>query len=162
MNGTRPPKSCHAGRFCLQWANLRLDAASFAVPTFALTKHSDFFSFLIARSQIALEESISRNARKYLISDTDAISTCIWSQWLTGECSEELTEIAAKNKYNLYLLCAPDLPWQEEQHRYLPNDRSNFFEYCKNELNKRAIKYHVIQGQGSSRFELASTLINAL
>ena len=62
-------------------------------------------------AQIALEDTLARDANRALICDTDPLLTCVWSEVMFGEAPAWLREAARARRYALTLLCDVDLPW---------------------------------------------------
>lgn len=110
---------------------------------------------IFARGQAAAEDALARQANRLLICDTDAIITSIWSDWLYGKCDQSILDLAEKRQYDLYLLTDVDVPWVQDPQRYLPEKRKEFFDKCKNELEKRGREYVVVRGDWKQRFEIA-------
>lgn len=109
----------------------------------------------IAKGQIALEDGLAAHATKFLFCDTDPLTTTIWSRWLFGNCTEEVSHLAQCRHYNLYLLTAPDLDWQPDTVRYFPNKSQAFFEDCEHTLKAYGRQYHVIEGSETQRLKNA-------
>lgn len=109
---------------------------------------------MIVRGQIASEEALARNANRVLFTDTDPLATLIWSDVLFGRISE-VVNAAATRAADLYLLCAPDVPWVADAVRYLPDGGRAFFERCERELRARGRNYVVIRGSWEERFAAA-------
>lgn len=109
----------------------------------------------IARGQVASEDALARSANQILFCDTDVLTTTIWSHWLFDQCPPEVEQLATERTYDLYLLTDVDVPWVEDQVRYLPEDRSNFFEKCESTLKRLGRPYVVLRGSWSERFQTA-------
>ena len=97
-----------------------------------------------------------------LFVDTDAIASKIWSNVLFGKESPVIEEFIAKQDFTHYLLLDVDLPWQDDVHRYRPNERKGFFARCKQELECRNKSYSVITGNGEERTQNAVTIVRQL
>lgn len=97
-----------------------------------------------------------------LFVDTDAIASKIWSDELFGKESPVIEEYIAQQNFTHYLLLDVDLPWQDDVHRYRPDNRKDFFARCMRELECREKSYSVISGFGEARTQKAITLIQRL
>lgn len=97
-----------------------------------------------------------------LLIDTDAIASKIWSNELFGKESPIIEDYIALQKFTHYLLMDIDLPWQDDVHRYRPNEREVFFEKCKSELIFRRKDYSIISGTGDYRLQNAIRVIEKL
>ena len=113
----------------------------------------------IARGQLALEEAIAPKANKILFCDTDPLATTIWSKWLFQDCPKEISDLASRKSYDMYLLTDIDLPWEKDQVRYFPNQRKEFLASCREALEQSGRKYHLVCGIGNER---AVSAINAI
>lgn len=116
----------------------------------------------IAKGQMESEDRMLEQADRVLFCDTDLITTTIWSDWLFGECPAWVREEANRRAYDLYLLTGVDVPWVNDIHRYLPEDRQAFLDRCVQELDKRNINYVKIMGSWEQRFESACAAVNAI
>ncbi|MCA9135865.1 MAG: AAA family ATPase [Planctomycetales bacterium] len=116
----------------------------------------------IARGQAASEDALARTANRVLFCDTDLLLTTIWSEWLFGNCPQEVNELAGQRQYDLYLLTDVDVPWVEDQVRYLPNDRRNFFDRCESVLRQNGRRFVVLRGDWDQRFKSAVEAVETL
>lgn len=117
---------------------------------------------IVARGQQALEHVYSRRARRVLFADTDMLTTKIWSDWLFDETDPWIEEALKDQQYDLYLLCAADVPWVEDEVRYLPDDRQNFERACEQELKRHRRRYLKLEGDWEIRFEKAVRAVEKL
>jgi nicotinamide riboside kinase len=81
--------------------------------------------------------------------DTDLITIKIWSEYKYGRCDKWILDQIEKQKTEkrFYLLCKPDIAWQEDKQRENPNDRKELFEIYKQELNDLGHKYFIVKGE---------------
>jgi len=97
-----------------------------------------------------------------MISDTDALLTTVWSRFLYQDCEPQLTDLANTRHCDLYLLTDVDVPWIEDPVRYLPEDRKNFHELCRETLEANDRPYIRISGSWEERFSSAVAAIEDL
>ena len=97
-----------------------------------------------------------------LFIDTDAITSKIWSNELFGKESPVIEDYIARQNFSHYLLLDVDLPWQDDIHRYRPDNRRDFFIRCKQELDSRGKSYSVVTGSGEERKQNAIELVKQL
>ena len=95
----------------------------------------------IAKGQLQTENGLQ-------LLDTDLITLKIWSEYKYGSCDKWiLTQIEKqKSEKRFYLLCKPDIAWQEDKQRENPNDREELFEIYKLELDDLRHKYFIVEG----------------
>jgi len=135
----------------------------------ALSKHFNLpFSRENAREYLDLlnrdynQDDLLKIAKKQLKSgentqllDTDLITIKIWSKYKYGNCDKWILEEIEKQKTEnrFYLLCSPDIPWQEDFQRENPNDRDELFAIYKKELERLGHNYFIVEGE--ERFQRA-------
>jgi len=110
----------------------------------------------IAKKQLENENKIAKNAIRFLFCDTEPIVTKIWSEDKYKNCDEWILRKIEEHKYDLYLLCYIDLPWQQDPQREDPHRREYLFDLYLQELTERNLPFYVISGSGKKR------LINAI
>lgn len=117
---------------------------------------------IIGLGQRAAEDALARQARRVLFCDTDALTTTIWSDWLTGDCPPELRREARERRYDLTLLLDVDVPWVDDTQRFLPDQREAFFARCEAALVAHQRPYRIIRGDWEARRSQAIQAVDAL
>jgi NadR type nicotinamide-nucleotide adenylyltransferase len=112
----------------------------------------------IARGHWAQELALEKNAGKYLFVDTDIAMTVFYAETLYGSCPAWVKDLAAKAKYDLYLLLCPDLPWQPDPVRSSPDSREQVIEFYQQRLVGQRVA--LISGHGQARFDAACRAID--
>ncbi len=150
-------------------ARLARELATVHVPEFArayLESRGGVFTRpdldVLGEGQIALEDSLARDANRVLICDTDPLLTVVWSEVMYGEASRWLRTTAAARRYDLTLLCEVDLPWVDDPVRYLPAERAQFLARCEAALRAARRPYTVVRGSGDARTLAARAAIDEL
>lgn len=122
---------------------------------------------IIAREQIALEESLTQKLLQskqsatatppLLFIDTDLYVMKVWSEFVFGKCDPWILEQIAVRTYDLYLLCAVDLPWKQDQLREYPDPdvRKALFTFYKEELINQQVPWKIIHGNERERLAVA-------
>lgn len=118
----------------------------------------------IARGQLATEAALATQANRVLFCDTDLLTTTIWSEVLFGKCPAWVTAAAAEQHYDLTLLLDVDVPWVDDNQRFLgaPHERKAFFDRCRDALEQAGRHYEVLSGSWEQREQQAVELIDAL
>jgi len=116
----------------------------------------------IARGQAASEDALAGHANKVLFTDTDVLTTTIWSQFLYQACDPTIEAIASARDYDLYILTDVDVPWVADPVRYLPNDRQNFLDLCEKTLIANGKNYIKVSGPWEQRTQTAINTVQAL
>ncbi|MGA1309255.1 MAG: AAA family ATPase [Gemmatimonadaceae bacterium] len=109
----------------------------------------------IARRCIALEDAALATHPSLLIRDTDLVSTVVYARHYYGHCPAWIEAEAQARLGDLYLLCAPDLPWTADGIRDRPDSRESLFADFERELTRRGAHVVVIRGTGEARREAA-------
>ena len=113
----------------------------------------------IAKKQIEFEKKY-RNT-KLLFCDTDLITLKIWSNYKYGNCDKFiLKKIEEQNKEErLYLLCKPDIKWQDDSLREHPYQRQEIHNLYVTELKNYKKEFILISGQEDVRVSNAISAI---
>lgn len=117
---------------------------------------------VFARGMQASEEALAHRANRVIFSDTDALTTIIWSEWLYKRVDESIATIAARQKHDLYLLLDVDVPWVSDPQRHLPQERETFLASCKQKLAEHGRPYVLISGTFEERMHKAIKAVEDL
>ncbi len=93
------------------------------------------------------------------IFDTDLINYKIWAEEVFGKCPPEIEQGIEEEEDHVYLLCAPDLPWEPDPLRENPTDRDRLFELHRREIKRLGRRYEIIRGTGDTRLACAETAL---
>lgn len=113
----------------------------------------------IARGQYAAEQDRIHEANEVIFIDTEFIVNKIWCEDKFGQCHSWINEMIGRHVYELYLLCNTDIPWTPDPLRENPDDRERLFQMYLQELNKRQLSYHIIEGSGAGRTNMAIQIV---
>ncbi len=113
----------------------------------------------IARQQLHSEQSMLKNAGGYLFCDTEFLVTRIWSLVKYGRCHPWIENQFLNHRYDLYLLCDIDLPWQYDPLREHPGRRAFLIDFYRKELTAAGFPFFVVSGTGPDRLEHAMKII---
>ena len=109
----------------------------------------------IAERQIAAEDILGADPDQLLFCDTDLITIKIWSDYKYGKVSPRISKWIEERKYDLYLLCRPDIPWIPDPLRENPHNRDFLFDLHLDELNRYGKTFEIIEGDWELRTEKA-------
>jgi NadR type nicotinamide-nucleotide adenylyltransferase len=116
----------------------------------------------IAKGQFESEKKQAFATGKFIFSDTELIVTKIWSDVKYGNCDKWILDNIDEQKFDLYLLCNIDLPWEFDVLREHPEQREYLMKLYINELFIRKLNYAVISGNGEQRVNNAISIIEKL
>lgn len=109
----------------------------------------------IARQQIAMEDTLKDAANRYLFCDTELIVAKIWELHKYNECHPWILKQIENRRYDLYLLCDIDLPWEPDPQREYPHMREFFFDWFRRELEGYGFPYFIVSGSRDERTDHA-------
>ena len=104
----------------------------------------------IAEEQDRRTRAAAEGDPPLVLLDTDPLMTAAWAQMLFGEVPETLLGYP---KADLYLLFAPDVPWEYDDTRFfgLPEARAEFAELSEAMLRRAGVTYRTIEGEWAVR-----------
>lgn len=114
----------------------------------------------IAKKQLKQEEELAKKATDYLFADTSMIVIKIWNLFVYGNCPAWIDQQIDKHRYDLYLLCYIDTPWEYDPQREHPNARRELYNLYEQELKQRGLPYGVINGLNDKRLHNAIKTID--
>jgi NadR type nicotinamide-nucleotide adenylyltransferase len=119
---------------------------------------------LIGERQLSLEDELAAKAKQFLFCDTDLRVIQVWSQHRFGKVDPWVLEEIARRTYDLILLCAPDLPWQEDPLREHPEleMRQHFFDVYQQLAQASGFPLVLISGEKAERLSTAIEAVDSL
>jgi len=109
----------------------------------------------IAAGQLRWEDTLSALGSAWLICDTEMTVLKVWSEVKYGRCGEELQAMWAERRYDLILVCRPDIPWVYDPLREHPEGREVLFERYLMALEQLGSPYMVVSGTEADRLRQA-------
>jgi HTH-type transcriptional repressor of NAD biosynthesis genes len=125
---------------------------------------NDFSVADIIRIGHAHFERIQQNvqhANKFLMCDTDAITTQLYAQYYLGTVPQVLYELEKKVEYAHYFLFDIDVPWIEDGLRDLGHLRKEMFDLFEEALATRKLNYTVVRGDWDQRQKIIMDVLNS-
>jgi nicotinamide riboside kinase len=114
------------------------------------------------RTEQELAEAGKRDGQPLLFCDTDLITIRIWGEEKFGRSDPWITEQTRTRPYDLWLLCAPDIPWVYDPQRENPHDRDRLFVVYEQLLRTLGKPYAVIRGHDGLRLDMAKDAMKEL
>lgn len=114
----------------------------------------------IARGQVAVEEEKASQAEGLLFLDTSLEVIKIWSDIRFGHCAPWTLELLQARLPDHYLLCLPDLPWEDDRQRENRHNRDELLDIYRRELNSLGVKFTEVKGSGPARFQQAKKAVD--
>ncbi len=118
----------------------------------------------IGKRQLDLEDELAVTAKNFLFCDTDLRVIQVWSQHRFGKVDPWVLEEIARRTYGLILLCAPDLPWQEDPLREHPEleMREEFFDSYQQLTEASGFPWALISGETAERLSASIQAVDFL
>lgn len=88
-----------------------------------------------------------------LICDTDFYVLDIWNQVVFDQKNERINELKKQHPFDVYLLCAPDIPWSYDPLRVDEYNRDGLFVMYEEALKKDNANYFIVKGTDEERYE---------
>jgi nicotinamide riboside kinase len=133
---------------------------------FYLEEHGPDYDGNLLRKMASLHRDWQREqvppAAPLGLFDTDLINYKIWAEEVFGECPPEIERGIAEEADHVYLLCAPDLPWEPDPLRENPHDRDRLFQRHLAEIERLGRRYEIVRGTGAERLANAETAASKL
>jgi NadR type nicotinamide-nucleotide adenylyltransferase len=117
---------------------------------------------IIAKLQHEAILEARKEHSKIIFLDTELTVTKIWCEYKYGRCHPYILEKQQSQQFDLYLLCATDLPWQPDPLREHPDRRKELFALYKRELEHLDWPHEIVRGNGPGRLQQAIRIIEGL
>ena len=116
-----------------------------------------------AGGQLYHEDEKALEANRLLFCDTDLIVTQVWSEvYFEGKCQPWIFWANHARRYDLFLLCAPDIPWVNDGLRKFDAQRDWMFDRLEQELESRGLNFEIIRGEFEVRTAAAVRAVEQL
>ena len=85
--------------------------------------------------------------------DSNPLASAVYSRWYYGVVPYEVERIIEEREYDFYLLCSPDIPWQQDRTRSMDSqsDRDSIFQCFLRRVKNSGVPYQIISGLGQER-----------
>ncbi|MEO8584682.1 MAG: ATP-binding protein [Acidobacteriota bacterium] len=118
---------------------------------------------VIAKTHVRLADAAERAALEaghpIVFLDQDLFSTAVYARHYYGSCPSWIERLAAERRGDLYLLCAPDLPWESDGLRDRPAARDEMHALFAAALGAAGARVADVTGRGSEREEIAAAAV---
>ena len=107
----------------------------------------------IAQLHILGEDKNMEEAKEFLFTDTNSITTYMFALDYYGQVDAELTELArqAEHRYDHFFVCDIDIPYEDTWERSGEVYRTRFQQLILDDLTIRGIKYTILSGDIQTR-----------
>ncbi len=107
----------------------------------------------IAQLHILGEDKNMEEAKEFLFTDTNSITTYMFALDYFGQVDAELTELArqAEHRYDHFFVCDIDIPYEDTWERSGEVYRTRFQKLILDDLAIRGIRYTILSGDIQTR-----------
>ena len=115
----------------------------------------------LAEGHLLREESLLPHANRYLFTDTNAITTAMFSLAYHGAVAPRLAELAlqAQSRYDLVIVCDSAIPYDDTWDRSGDADRQVFQKQILADLRVRRLPFLLVRGDVEARVRQVSELL---
>ncbi|MGB1004053.1 MAG: AAA family ATPase [Salibacteraceae bacterium] len=114
----------------------------------------------IAKQQSLQEFEAFNSATNLVVCDTGIEVICIWSQEKFGKVASKIQNLLNLEKYDLILLCKPNIPWEADELREHPYQRDYLFDIYVKFLEYYKVSYFVIDEDLNKRTQQALAYVS--
>ena len=109
----------------------------------------------VAEGHLAREEALLLKANRYLLTDTNALTTFVFGDYYHGIVAPRLAELAsaAERRYDLVFVCGTDIPYDDTWDRSGDVKRQVFQKRILADLHRRRVPYFLLSGDLQRRSE---------
>ena len=109
----------------------------------------------IAKGQSELIKEACNKEVQWILCDTDLLVIKVWSEQVFGSCDAWIEEQIKNEPSHFYILCAPDIDWEYDPQRILPNleDRLALHKHYKSLLQQLHCNFIEVNGALSNRVQ---------
>jgi len=115
----------------------------------------------IARMQCWYEDFLAESANRVLVTDTDAFTTAVFHEVYLGTAATGFEELVAR-VYDLYVVCALDVPWRHDGIREFEAQRRWMHERYVDHARESGAPWLVAEGNVEHRLRAATSAVDAL
>jgi len=107
-------------------------------------------------------QAILDKTGELVLVDTDFVVMKVWSEYKYQQASPLINRLVSEDWFDLHILCAPDIPWEEDELRENPEDRDVLFKTYLEVLEKYRKEYIIVEGSHEKRLQKALVEIGRL
>jgi NadR type nicotinamide-nucleotide adenylyltransferase len=135
------------GTYVPEYARMYLDAHGLSY------QQEDLLA--IAKGQSELIKEACNKEEQWIVCDTDLLVIKVWSEQVFGSCDAWIEEQIKNEPSDYYILCSPDIDWEYDPQRTLPNleDRLALHKHYKSLLQQLHCNFIEVNGALNNRVQ---------
>jgi NadR type nicotinamide-nucleotide adenylyltransferase len=101
---------------------------------------------------------------KLLFIDTDMYVMKVWCEYVFGKCHQFILGEIVQRKYDLYLLCKPDIAWVKDELREYPDEqtRIELYHIYRDILINQSVPWTEVSGDYDKRLRMGVEAVEKL
>lgn len=117
----------------------------------------------LAEGHLAREDAMLYEANRYLFTDTNAITTYLFSQYYHQSADPRLMALArsVERRYDITIVCGDDIPYDDTWDRSGDANRAEMQARTIEELEQRGIDFHLVIGNLEERMAVVSSVLKS-
>ena len=129
---------------------------------YTINPHPGLEDIHIIGEQQIKEFDLSLDSSKIVVFDTSLITSLIWMYDKYGVSDLNFHQKYLAQKFDLTLLCYPDIGWQHDPLRQDPERQAEIHQFYVNYLLQNNKKFQIISGSYENREEIAKKMVQSL
>jgi NadR type nicotinamide-nucleotide adenylyltransferase len=117
---------------------------------------------VISKKQRELEKAAYEKSTKLLICDSAMITNKVWSYDKFEKCDPWIEKEIKLESFDLFLLCKPDLQWENDPVREDAERGAQIFEIYVRYLTEYNFDFGIVEGKNTARIDAAIGYIDKL
>lgn len=116
----------------------------------------------IARGHREREDEMWGRANRVLFTDTNAMTTRMFSHYYNGDSTPQLDRWADEcaSRYDVFFLCEDDIPYEDDPDRSGEANRTEFQKRIRADLKIRRIPYFTVRGTLDERVQIVRDVLS--
>lgn len=104
------------------------------------------------------------NTTQLLFIDTDMYVMKVWCEYVFGKCHQFILDEVVQRRYNLYLLCKPDIAWVKDELREYPDEqtRIKLYHIYRDILINQNVPWMEVTGDYEQRLQMGIEAVENL
>jgi NadR type nicotinamide-nucleotide adenylyltransferase len=96
--------------------------------------------------------------------DTDMYVMKVWCEYVFGKCHQFILDEIVRRKYDLYLLCKPDIAWVKDELREYPDEkiRIELYHIYRDILINQSVPWIEVSGDYEERLRMGVEAVEKL
>ena len=101
---------------------------------------------------------------QFLFIDTDMYVMKVWCEYVFGKCHQFILDEIVERKYDLYLLCKPDIDWVKDELREYPDEkiRIELYHIYRDILINQSVPWAEVSGGYEKRLRMGVEAVEGI